>query len=341
MRLILSVLFCILPIIETAGHAPLNFTYSEKVYSEKFLGEQAYLRNVSEIRIRKKSHESVLSSIPSEIEPQNPKILLISSNIKSSFFATGVEQGLAPNTVMKLIDIYKNLDVNFKKDITPESKLEVLLERPSEHKNSREKILYTSLTIHNKIINLYYYKPQDGKEGYFDKEGLSLKNNTFFIKPLNGDYRISSKFGNRKHPIRGHTAFHKGVDYATKFGTPIYATADGIIDYIGNNGGYGKYIRIKHKDDYATCYAHISKFNNNLKLGSKIKQGQIVAYVGSTGNATGPHLHYEVIHHSKHIDPLLLERKIEIKLSGHELTKFKLFIDKMDKVINNRVDTKI
>jgi len=335
MKLIIFVLFCILPIIETAGHTPLN-----SFYSEKFLGEysaQAHLKNISttsEIRIRKKSNEPVETYLTSA------KILLISSNIKSSFFATGVEQGLAPNTVMRLIDIYKNLDVNFKKDITPESKLEVLLERSSEHKNSKEKILYTSLTIHNKIINLYYYKSQDGKEGYFDKEGLSLKNNTFFIKPLNGGYRISSKFGNRKHPIHGHTAFHKGVDYATKIGTPIYATADGTIDYIGNNGGYGKYIRIKHKDDYTTCYAHISKFNNNIKLGSKVKQGQVVAYVGSTGNATGPHLHYEVIHHSKHIDPLILEHKIEIKLSGHELTKFKLFIDKMDKVINNRVDAK-
>ncbi|VVC31112.1 Peptidase M23,Duplicated hybrid motif [Cinara cedri] len=335
MKLILVVLFSTLPIIETAGNTPVS-----SLCSEKFLGEcsaQAHLKNISttsKIRIPKKTNEPIETCLTSA------KILLISSNIKSSLFTTGVEQGLAPNTVMRLINIYKNIDVNFKKDITPESKLEVLLERSSEHKNGKEKILYTSLTIHNKVINLYYYKSQDGKEGHFDKEGITLKNNTFFIKPLNEDYRISSKFGNRKHPIRGHTAFHKGVDYATKFGTPIYATADGNIDYIGNNGDYGKYIRIKHKDDYTTCYAHISKFNDNIKLGSKVKQGQVIAYVGSTGNATGPHLHYEIIHHNKHIDPLVLEHKIETKLSGHELTKFKLFIDKIDKVINNRVNAK-
>lgn len=132
------------------------------------------------------------------------------------------------------------------------------------------------------------------------------KNLKFFINPLSGDYRISSKFGNRKHPIRGKIAFHKGVDYAAKLGTPIHATAEGVIEYIGNNGGYGKYIRIKHTNEYSTCYAHISRFNNNLKLGSKVKQGQVIAYVGSTGAATGPHLHYEVIYKGKHIDPLTL-----------------------------------
>ncbi len=130
------------------------------------------------------------------------------------------------------------------------------------------------------------------------------KNGKLFIKPLNGDYRISSKFGNRKHPIRGKIAFHKGVDYAAKLGTPIHATAEGVIEYIGNNGGYGKYIRIKHTSEYSTCYAHISRFNNNVKLGSKVKQGEVIAYVGSTGAATGPHLHYEIIHNGKHIDPL-------------------------------------
>jgi murein DD-endopeptidase MepM/ murein hydrolase activator NlpD len=277
---------------------------------------------------------SVFNAYTFETSGNNKEILLISSNINSSLFATGVEQGLSPNTVIKLANIYKDFGVDFKKDIAPKSKLEVLFERSKNTQKAEEKILYTSLKVNKKTISLYNYRPKNGKEGYFNKEGISLKNDEFFIKPLNVDYRISSKFGNRKHPIRGKIAFHKGVDYAAKLGTPILATADGTIEYIGDNGGYGKYIRVKHKNDYSTCYAHISRFNSNLKLGSKIKQGQVIAYVGSTGTATGPHLHYEVIYNGKHIDPLTLGYKTEVGLLESELKEFKLLIDKVDKIIN-------
>lgn len=278
-------------------------------------------------------HDLKSSDSPRETHLLN-KTFLISSNIKSSLFETGIEKGLTSNTVMKLIDVYKNLGVDFKKDITPESKLEVLLERSFDNQNGSfydEKVTYTSLTMRKKTISLYRYKSLDEKEEYFDQEGISIKN---FIQPLNGNYRISSKFGNRKHPISGKLAFHKGVDYAIKTGTPIHATADGVIDYIGNNGGYGNYIRIKHKDEYVTCYAHIKQFSNNIKLGSKVKRGQIIAYVGSTGNATGPHLHYEIIHHGKHIDPLTLrDRAIIEKLIDFELKKFRLFIGEVETII--------
>ncbi|MBR9983644.1 MAG: peptidoglycan DD-metalloendopeptidase family protein [Wolbachia endosymbiont of Homalodisca vitripennis] len=253
------------------------------------------------------------------------KLLFISSNIKSSFFDA---EGLASNTVMKLINIYKDYGVDFKKDIVPKSKLEVLCE---SNQKAEEKILYTSLTTSNKAISLYYYESQNGKEEYFNKEGISLKS---FVSPLNGDFRISSKFGNRKHPIRGKVVFHKGVDYAAKLGTPIHATAEGVIEYIGKNGGYGNYIKIKHNNKYSTCYAHISKFSSDIKLGSKVKQGQIIAYVGSTGVATGPHLHYEVIYNGKHIDPLTIAHGNEIKLPDRELREFKLFVSKVDEIIS-------
>ncbi|MGL9759334.1 MAG: M23 family metallopeptidase [Wolbachia sp.] len=256
------------------------------------------------------------------------KLLFISSDIKSSFFDAG---GLAPDTIMRLISIYKDYGVDFKKDIVPKSKLEVLCEKSLSNQKAEEKILYTSLTTSNKAISLYYYESQNSKEEYFNKEGVSLKS---FVSPLNGDFRISSKFGNRKHPIRGKTAFHKGVDYAAKLGTPIHAAAEGVIEYIGKNGGYGNYIKIKHNNKYSTCYAHISKFSSNIKLGSKVKQGQVIAYVGSTGVATGPHLHYEVIYNGKHIDPLTIAHGNEIKLPDRELREFKLFVSKVDEIIS-------
>ncbi|QKX03330.1 peptidoglycan DD-metalloendopeptidase family protein [Wolbachia endosymbiont of Litomosoides sigmodontis] len=264
------------------------------------------------------------------------KLLFISSNIKSSFFAVRIEQELAPNTAMKLIEIYKDLGIDLKKDIISESKLEVLFGRLLNKQEIEEKILYTSLTTNKKAISLYHYKLKNGREGYFNKEGISLKDDgKVFIKPLNrGDYRISSLFGNRKHPIRGKIAFHKGIDYAAKPGTPIFATAEGIIEYIGNNRGYGKYIKIKHKNGYSTCYAHVNGFSSDVKLGSRVKQGQVIAYVGSTGVTTGPHLHYEVIYNGKYVDPLTIVHKSKMRLLGHELREFKLLISKIDKTIN-------
>lgn len=311
MKLITFTLLFILPLHATGASTDLALPFQHGIRKKKGVS-QATLMTESPIRDR--------------------KLLFISSHIKSSFFSTGIEQGLAPNTVMKLTDIYKDFGVNFKKDIVPESKLGVLFERSLS--NKEEKILYTSLTTNKETISLYHFKSQNGKEGYFSRKGISIRGGKAFVSPLNRDYRISSKFGNRKHPIRSKIVFHKGVDYATKFGSPIYAAAEGIIEYIGNNGGYGKYIKVKHKDGYSTCYAHISRFSGDVKLGSKVKQGQVIAYVGSTGIATGPHLHYEVIYNGKHIDPLTIAHKSEVRLLDRELKEFKLFVDKIDKMIN-------
>ncbi|MDG7057541.1 MAG: M23 family metallopeptidase [Wolbachia endosymbiont of Penenirmus auritus] len=320
MKLIVFILLFILPLHTIEASADLPVSFQHGIRKKKVMDSSSQAVPIKESNIGNLVYDK--------------RLLFISSNIKSSFFATGIEQGLAQNTVMRLIDIYKDFGVDFKKDIVPESKLEVLFERLPNNQKTEEKILYTSLTTNKKATRLYHYKSQNGQEGYFDKEGISLRGNKAFINPLNGDYRISSKFGNRKHPIRGKVIFHKGVDYAAKFGTPIYAAAKGVIEYIGNNGGYGKYIKIKHKNGYSTCYAHMSKFSSDVKLGSKVKQGQVIAYVGSTGIATGPHLHYEVLYNGKHVDPLTIAHKNKMRLLDHELREFKLFVNMIDKTVN-------
>ncbi|MGL9718525.1 MAG: M23 family metallopeptidase [Wolbachia sp.] len=320
MKLIVFILLFILPLHTIEASADLPVSFQHGIRKKKVIDSSSQAVPIKKSNVGNLVHDK--------------RLLFISSNIKSSFFATGIEQGLAQNTVMRLIDIYKDFGVDFKKDIVPESKLEVLFERLSNNQKTEEKILYTSLTTNKKATRLYHYKSQNGQEGYFDKGGIGLRGNKAFINPLNGDYRISSKFGNRKHPIRGKIVFHKGVDYAAKFGTPIYAAAEGVIEYIGNNGGYGKYVKIKHKNGYSSCYAHMSKFSSDVKLGSKVKQGQVIAYVGSTGIATGPHLHYEVIYNGKHVDPLTIAHKNKVKLLDHELREFKLFVNKIDKTVN-------
>ncbi|OCA06250.1 M23 family metallopeptidase [Wolbachia endosymbiont of Trichogramma pretiosum] len=343
MKLVILPLLCILPVYATETFAKKDYCHSSdqtlessKIDYKQYAIQHFRLKSLIPVSntgmtpthspvlfqdgIRKKKAALVTES--------DRKLSFISSDIKSSFFDAG---GLTPNTVMKLIKVYKDFGIDFKKDIVPKSKLEVLCE--SDHK-AEEKILYTSLTTSNKAISLYYYESQNSKEEYFNKEGVSLKSSKIFVSPLNGDFRISSKFGNRKHPVRGKIAFHKGVDYAAKLGSPIYAAAEGVVEYIGKNGGYGNYIKIKHKNEYSTCYAHISKFSSDIKLGSKVKQGQIIAYVGSTGVATGPHLHYEVIYNGNHIDPLTIAHGNEIKLPDLELREFKLFVSRVDEIIS-------
>lgn len=322
MKLIVFILLFILPLNTIKASADLSVSFQHGIRKKKVIDSSSQAVLIKESNVGNLVHDK--------------RLLFISSNIKSSFFATGIEQGLAQNTVMRLIDIYKDFGVDFKKDIMPGSKLEVLFERLPNNQKTEEKILYTSLTTNKKTTRLYHYKLQNGEEGYFNKDGISLRGSKSFTNPFSGDYRISSKFGNRKHPIRGKVVFHKGVDYAAKFGTPIYAAAEGVIEYIGNNGGYGKYIKIKHKNGYSTCYAHMSKFSSDVKLGSKVKQGQIIAYVGSTGVATGPHLHYEVIYNGKHVDPLTIAHKNKVMLLDHELREFKLFVNKIDKTVNRK-----
>lgn len=339
MRLVILPLLCILPAYATETFAQKDYCHSSaqtlessKIDCKQHAIQHFRLKNWSSTEMTL-THSPVLfqdgirKKKAALVTESDRKLLFISSDIKSSFFDSG---GLAPDTIMRLISIYKDYGVDFKKDIVPKSKLEVLCE--SDQK-AEEKILYTSLTTDKKVISLYHYESQNSKEEYFNKEGVSLKSSEIFVSPLNGDFRISSNFGNRKHPIHGKIAFHKGVDYAAKLGTPIHATTEGVIEYIGKNGGYGNYIKIKHNNKYSTCYAHISKFSSDIKLGSKVKQGQIIAYVGSTGVATGPHLHYEVIYNGKHIDPLTIAHGNEIKLPDRELREFKLFVSKVDEII--------
>ena len=139
--------------------------------------------------------------------------------------------------------------------------------------------------------------------------------------PINGA-RLSSSFGMRKHPILGYNKMHRGTDFAAPEGTPVYAGGNGVIERIGVNGGYGKYILIRHNNEYKTAYAHLSGFKKNIAKGTRVNQGEIIGYVGSTGRSTGPHLHYEIIFQNKQINPLKLKLPTGKKLKGNELNRF-------------------
>jgi murein DD-endopeptidase MepM/ murein hydrolase activator NlpD len=173
---------------------------------------------------------------------------------------------------------------------------------------------------------------------YFDGKGNSVRK-SLLRTPINGA-RISSGFGMRRHPVLGYSKMHKGTDFAAPTGTPIFAAGAGTITYYGVKGGYGNYVQIRHNPEYSTAYGHASKFNKKFKVGSKVKQGDVVAYVGTTGRSTGPHLHFEVIYKGQQINPAKVKATSGIRLAGKELKSFlatKNEIDRYRKNVPNQI----
>jgi murein DD-endopeptidase MepM/ murein hydrolase activator NlpD len=178
------------------------------------------------------------------------------------------------------------------------------------------------LTNRGKRYAYWRLANDDGTHGYFDDSGRSVQR-LLMKTPVDGA-RLSSRFGMRRHPILGYTRLHRGLDFAAPRGTPIYAAGDGQIVALGRNGDFGKYIRIRHRNGYETAYAHMNGYARRLKKGVRVKQGQVIGYVGSTGLATGPHLHYEVLRHKKPVNPRDLEVPAQTSLTDAELDKLRM-----------------
>lgn len=196
---------------------------------------------------------------------------------------------------------------------------------------------YASLTTKGKKKEIFYITEKSSGDGeWYNEEGVS---NKFFLMrtPVDGA-RISSRYGSRHHPVLKYTKMHRGVDFAAPTGTPIYAAGDGVINKLYRSSSYGKYIKIQHNKTYETAYAHMSRFKSGLRVGSKVKQGQIIGYVGSTGRSTGPHLHYEVIKNGRQINPL--SKRIAVKSKPKVSKKKTLYVD-LKKDITNRRKNKI
>ena len=180
-------------------------------------------------------------------------------------------------------------------------------------------VIYASMTLSGKTKAYYRYTPKSGITDYFDEQGRSVRK-TLMRTPVDGA-RLSSGFGARRHPVLGYTKMHKGVDFAAPRGTPIMAAGDGVVERANRYGGYGNYLRIRHNSELKTAYAHIHRFAKGVSAGSRVKQGQIVAYVGSTGRSTGPHLHYEVLQNMKQVNPLSIKVAAGEILKGSELKR--------------------
>jgi len=249
--------------------------------------------------------------------------LSVASEISNSLYVDATRLGAPDKVVAQFANIYE-YSVDFQRDIQPGDAFELFFEVARDHNGKIIKagdLLYTSFSPRGKKTDYYLYKDAKGRENFYDAKGKTAKRK-LRATPINGA-RLSSSFGRRKHPILGYRKMHTGVDFAAPRGTPILAAGSGTVERANRYGGYGNYIRIRHTDGYKTAYAHLSKFARGVKAGKYVKQDQVIGYVGTTGRSTGPHLHYEVIHHGKKINPRRLSQLSGKPLKKSEMGAFK------------------
>ena len=255
--------------------------------------------------------------------------------IETSLYAASSEAGISDaifNDVVQLLAF----NVDFQREIRTGDSFEVLFERRRDLLSGK---IMPSATLHMVAITLsgqqmqfFRHVQRDGTIGFYDRQGHSAAR-TLMRTPINGA-RLSSGFGNRKHPVLGYSAMHKGVDFAAPTGTPIMAAGSGVVEVAGWNGSYGRYIRIRHNGSYKTAYAHLSSISRGISPGQRVQQGQIIGRVGSTGRSTGPHLHYEIIRHGRKLNPMTVRLPTGKSLPEAERKHFRTTLAMIDQAID-------
>ena len=257
------------------------------------------------------------------------KVVLKEGVIKSSLYKSATQEGISPNIIIEFARLY-GFQVDFQRDIRKNDSFQIIYEIFVDENGKifeNGNIIYANLMLRGQYNQLYYF-PKKNFNGHYDENGKSVKK-ALMKTPINGA-RLSSSFGMRKHPILGYNKMHRGTDFAAPEGTPIMASGDGVITKAGWCGGGGNCVKIKHNKTYQTVYAHMKNFSNLAIPGNRIKQGQIIGYVGSTGMSTGPHLHYEVIENGKKINSQLLKLPPGKSLDGANRKYFEVVRIKTD-----------
>jgi murein DD-endopeptidase MepM/ murein hydrolase activator NlpD len=239
--------------------------------------------------------------------------------------------------IADLIRVY-SYDVDFQRKTQPGDSFEVLYVGEDENPDSKADVLYASLTIGGEVRKFYRYQTgDDGLVDYYDESGKSARK--FLVRKPVANAIMRSGFGARNHPILGYTKMHTGVDWAAPQGTPIFASGTGVVEKVGWEGGYGKYIRIKHNNGYETAYGHMTAFARGMQPGTRVRQGQVIGFVGSTGLSTGAHVHYEILVNGRFVDPMRIKLPRGRALEGAVLANFDKERERIDGVMAQRPGT--
>ena len=255
--------------------------------------------------------------------------------ILDSLYNSAINLGIKPNIIIEFARLY-GFQIDFQRDVWKNDSFQIIYEQFTNEDNvvvDTGEIIFANLNLQDTDYQLYKFEYEKNKIDYFDENGKSIRK-TLMKTPINGA-RLSSSYGKRKHPILGYTKMHTGTDFAAPKGTPIMASGDGKVIKAGWCGGGGNCVKIKHNSTYQTVYAHMSKFGRGIKKGVRVKQGQVIGYVGSTGMSTGPHLHYEVIENGKKINSQKLKLPSGKILKGGNRKNFEVAKIKIDVLKSN------
>ena len=287
---------------------------------------------VKEVSIIKEADSFVAKVTEKQLKPRT---YARQAKIQNSLYGSAMKAGIPEAVIARVMRNYA-WSIDFQRDIRGGDGIEVLYEAGETADGSYKKygdILFANLNVRGRDIKIYRYEFDNGRVEYFNEDGISIKK-TLMKTPVDGA-RISSGYGMRKHPILGYNKMHKGVDFAAPTGTPIYAAGDGVVSYRGRKGGYGNYIKLRHNGTISTAYAHLHKFAKGVGTGARVKQGDIIGYVGSTGRSTGPHLHYEVIVNGRQVNPNSVDLPTGEELKGKQLARFKDRVRDIDRKYRN------
>jgi murein DD-endopeptidase MepM/ murein hydrolase activator NlpD len=256
-----------------------------------------------------------------------------------SIYETAMRNKVPASVIEDMVRIY-SYDVDFQRKVQPGDSFDVFFAGEDEGATITEKIevLFASLTVGGETRKYYRFQtPDDAVVDFYDDSGKSAKK--FLVrKPVNNAI-MRSGFGGRRHPILGYVKMHTGVDWATPYGTPIFASGNGVVEKVGWEGGYGKYVRLKHNNGYETAYGHLSAYAKGMEPGKRVRQGQVIGFVGSTGMSTGAHVHYEILVNGRFVDPMRIKLPRGRSLEGPLLANFDKERDRLDAQMSNRGST--
>ncbi len=284
------------------------------------------ISNTRSVEVRKSQDEFIIKE---NILKLYKREVVIKNQITNNLYTSAIEAGIEPNIIVEFARIF-GFEVDFQRDIRKGNWFEIYYEKfldDNDKVRDTGKIIYASMFVNGDELNLYNFNYK-GDEEYYDIKGKSITK-SLMKTPINGA-RLSSSFGMRKHPILGYNKMHRGTDFAAPSGTPIMASGSGTVTRARWCGGGGNCVKIKHNSTYETIYAHMKSFAKGIKEGRKVKQGQIIGYVGSTGMSTGPHLHYEVIVNGKKVNSQKLKLPSGKILKGDSRKEFELERIKID-----------
>jgi murein DD-endopeptidase MepM/ murein hydrolase activator NlpD len=285
--------------------------------------------SIQSVRVERAGKDYKAAAIRHKLERQ---VMAGSAEIRSSLYEAGSNAGIPSGAMAAMIKAL-SYSVDFQRDIRAGDSFRVLYETMQAPDGSVVKtgnILFAEIELQNRTIPIYRFEFNDGRAEFFDKNGKSLRK-ALLRTPVDGA-RLTSGFGMRRHPILGYSKMHKGVDFAAPVGTPIFAAGDGVVVERGWKGAYGNYIRIRHSNSFATAYAHLSRFSSTVRQGTRVRQGQVIGYVGSTGRSTGPHLHFETLVNGKQVNPLSLRNTSTGEpLKGRDLERFQRMVRIIDR----------